>query len=151
MATDIAARGLDIDQLPHVVNFELPNVEEDYVHRIGRTGRAGEAGIALSLVSADEVSQLQKIERLIKKSIPREEIEGFEPEHRLPTKPVKSSGKRPPNKTGGKRPSNKAKSGAKKHRGGHAEKRGGLAHSNIMLLGQHERWLELGVGLGLRA
>jgi ATP-dependent RNA helicase RhlE len=85
-------------------------------------------------VSADEVSQLQKIERLIKKSIPREEIEGFEPEHRLPTKPVKSSGKRPsnktsgkrpPNKTGGKRPSNKAKAGAKKHRGSHADKRQG--------------------------
>jgi ATP-dependent RNA helicase RhlE len=71
------------------------------------------------------VSQLQKIERLIKKSIPREEIEGFEPEHRLPTKPVKSSGKRPPNKTGGKRPSNKAKSGAKKHRGSQSDKRQG--------------------------
>jgi ATP-dependent RNA helicase RhlE len=125
VATDIAARGIDIQQLPRVVNFDLPHVAEDYVHRIGRTGRAGEAGIALSLVSADEVSQLQKIERLIKKSIPREEIEGFEPEHRLPTKPVKSSGKRPSNKTGGKRPSNKAKSGAKKHRGGHADKRQG--------------------------
>ena len=125
VATDIAARGIDIQQLPRVVNFDLPHVAEDYVHRIGRTGRAGEAGIALSLVSADEVSQLQKIEKLIKKSIPREEIEGFEPEHRLPTKPVKSSGKRPPNKTGGKRPSNKAKSGAKKHRGGHADKRQG--------------------------
>jgi ATP-dependent RNA helicase RhlE len=134
VATDIAARGIDIQQLPRVVNFDLPHVAEDYVHRIGRTGRAGEAGIALSLVSADEVSQLQKIERLIKKSIPREEIEGFEPEHRLPTKPVKSSGKRPsnktsgkrpPNKTGGKRPSNKAKSGAKKHRGGQADKRQG--------------------------
>ena len=132
VATDIAARGIDIQQLPRVVNFDLPHVAEDYVHRIGRTGRAGEAGIALSLVSADEVSQLQKIERLIKKSIPREEIEGFEPEHRLPTKPVKSSGKRPsnktsgkrpPNKTGGKRPSNKAKSGAKKHRGSQSVKR----------------------------
>jgi ATP-dependent RNA helicase RhlE len=134
VATDIAARGIDIQQLPRVVNFDLPHVAEDYVHRIGRTGRAGEAGIALSLVSADEVSQLQKIERLIKKSIPREEIEGFEPEHRLPTKPVKSSGKRPsnktngkrpPNKTGGKRPSNKAKSGAKKHRGSQSDKRQG--------------------------
>ena len=125
VATDIAARGIDIQQLPRVVNFDLPHVAEDYVHRIGRTGRAGEAGIALSLVSADEVSQLQKIEKLIKKSIPREEIEGFEPEHRLPTKPVKSSGKRPPNKTGGKRPSNKAKSGAKKHRGNQSDKRQG--------------------------
>ena len=118
VATDIAARGIDIQQLPRVVNFDLPYVAEDYVHRIGRTGRAGEAGIALSLVSADEVSQLQKIEKLIKKSIPREEIEGFEPEHRLPTKPVKTSGKRPPNKA-------KAKSGAEKYRGGQANKRQG--------------------------
>ena len=118
VATDIAARGIDIQQLPRVVNFDLPHVAEDYVHRIGRTGRAGETGIALSLVSADEVSQLQKIEKLIKKSIPREEIEGFEPEHRLPTKPVKTSGKRPPKKA-------KAKPGAKKHRDGQGKKRQG--------------------------
>ena len=118
VATDIAARGIDIQQLPRVVNFDLPHVAEDYVHRIGRTGRAGETGIALSLVSADEVSQLQKIEKLIKKSIPREEIEGFEPEHRLPTKPVKTSGKRPPKKA-------KAKPGAKKHREGQGKKRQG--------------------------
>ena len=118
VATDIAARGIDIQQLPRVVNFDLPHVAEDYVHRIGRTGRAGETGIALSLVSADEVSQLQKIEKLIKKSIPREEIEGFKPEHRLPTKPVKTSGKRPSKKA-------KAKPGAKKHREGQGKKRQG--------------------------
>ena len=118
VATDIAARGIDIQQLPRVVNFDLPHVAEDYVHRIGRTGRAGEAGIALSLVSADEVSQLQKIEKLIKKSIPREEIEGFEPEHLLPTKPIKTNGKCPPRKT-------KAKLGAKKHRDGQGKKRQG--------------------------
>ncbi len=84
VATDIAARGLDIDQLPQVVNFDLPNVAEDYVHRIGRTGRAGAAGHAYSLVSADEADQLHGIERLIKKPLPREEIEGFEPDHVLP-------------------------------------------------------------------
>ena len=95
VATDIAARGIDIQQLPRVVNFDLPYVAEDYVHRIGRTGRAGEQGCALSLVSADEVAQLQKIEKLIKRNLRREEIEGFEPEHRLPTKPVKTAGKRP--------------------------------------------------------
>ena len=118
VATDIAARGIDIQQLPRVVNFDLPHVAEDYVHRIGRTGRAGEAGIALSLVSADEVAQLQKIEKLIKKSLPREEIEGFEPEHRLPTKEVKTSGKRPPKKV-------KPKSGARKQRDGQGKKRQG--------------------------
>ena len=124
VATDIAARGIDIQQLPRVVNFDLPYVAEDYVHRIGRTGRAGEAGIALSLVSADEMAQLQKIEKLIKKSLPREEIEGFEPEHRLPTKEVKTSGKRPPKKA-------KPKSGARRgngpaaHRDGQPAKRGG--------------------------
>ena len=71
VATDIAARGLDIDQLPHVVNFELPNVPEDYVHRIGRTGRAGKTGEAISLVSQEEQQYLSDIERLIKLKIPK--------------------------------------------------------------------------------
>ena len=78
VATDIAARGIDIDQLPHVVNFELPNVPEDYVHRIGRTGRAGATGEAISLVCLDEEIFLRDIERLIKRSIPREIVPGFE-------------------------------------------------------------------------
>jgi ATP-dependent RNA helicase RhlE len=84
VATDIAARGLDIEQLPQVVNFDLPNVAEDYVHRIGRTGRAGAAGQAYSLVSADEADQLHGIERLIKQPLQREEILGFEPIERVP-------------------------------------------------------------------
>ncbi len=79
VATDIAARGIDIDQLPHVVNFELPNVPEDYVHRIGRTGRAGTPGEAISLVCVDENGFLRDIERLIKKDIPKEIVPGFEP------------------------------------------------------------------------
>lgn len=79
VATDIAARGLDIDQLPQVVNFELPNVAEDYVHRIGRTGRAGAAGHAISLVCADEGKELAGIERLIKQQLPRQVMPGFEP------------------------------------------------------------------------
>jgi ATP-dependent RNA helicase RhlE len=79
VATDIAARGIDIDQLPHVVNFELPNVPEDYVHRIGRTGRAGAQGEAISLVCVDEEIFLRDIEKLIKRSIPRETVPGFEP------------------------------------------------------------------------
>ncbi|WP_297809326.1 DEAD/DEAH box helicase [uncultured Methylophaga sp.] len=84
VATDIAARGLDIDQLPHVINVDLPNVAEDYVHRIGRTGRAGASGEAVSLVSADESDQLFAIERLIGKTLQREFIEGFEPVHDVP-------------------------------------------------------------------
>lgn len=84
VATDIAARGLDIDQLPQVINFDLPSVAEDYVHRIGRTGRAGSTGQAISLVSADEFDQLQSIERLIKQLLTRKLIDGFEPVHDLP-------------------------------------------------------------------
>jgi ATP-dependent RNA helicase RhlE len=79
VATDIAARGIDIDQLPHVVNFEMPNVPEDYVHRIGRTGRAGSPGEAISLVSVDENGFLRDIERLIKHEIPKEIVPGFAP------------------------------------------------------------------------
>ena len=80
VATDIAARGIDIDQLPHVVNFELPNVSEDYVHRIGRTGRAGATGEAVSLVCVDENGFLKEIEKLIKRDIPKEIIPGFAPD-----------------------------------------------------------------------
>jgi ATP-dependent RNA helicase RhlE len=79
VATDIAARGIDIDQLPHVVNYELPNVPEDYVHRIGRTGRAGSQGEAVSLVCVDENIFLRDIERLIKREIPKEIVPGFAP------------------------------------------------------------------------
>ncbi len=79
VATDIAARGLDIPLLPHVINFELPNMPEDYVHRIGRTGRAGASGEALSLVSAAELAYLRSIEKLLNVSIPSEIVEGFEP------------------------------------------------------------------------
>ncbi len=84
VATDIAARGLDIEQLPHVVNFELPNVPADYVHRIGRTGRAGATGEAISLVCAEELEDLEGIEGLIGKSIERRVLAGFEPQTALP-------------------------------------------------------------------
>ena len=93
IATDIAARGIDIDKLPCVVNFDLPQVAEDYVHRIGRTGRAGCTGYAVSLVSADEINQLQSIERLIKKKLNRIEIEDFEPAHNLPQVDLKNNAK----------------------------------------------------------
>jgi ATP-dependent RNA helicase RhlE len=84
VATDIAARGLDIDMLPHVVNFELPNVPEDYVHRIGRTGRAGSNGAAISLVDSEELQHLKDIERLIKTQIPRITIDSFVPPTHIP-------------------------------------------------------------------
>ncbi len=88
VATDIAARGLDIDQLPHVVNFELPNVPEDYVHRIGRTGRAGNEGEAMSLVCVDEHKLLRDIERLLKREIPRAVIDGFAPDPSIKAEPI---------------------------------------------------------------
>jgi ATP-dependent RNA helicase RhlE len=87
-ATDIAARGIDISELPHVVNFELPNVAEDYVHRIGRTGRAGSEGEASSLVCIDEKKLLNDIERLIKRDIPVVQIPGFEPDPRIKAEPI---------------------------------------------------------------
>jgi len=109
VATDIAARGLDIDQLPQVVNFDLPNVAEDYVHRIGRTGRAGASGQAYSLVSADETKLLSGIEKLTRQSIPRRSVEGFEPDPNAPQTPPETGG-RPSarKKSNGRRPSGNA-------------------------------------------
>ena len=88
VATDIAARGIDIAELPHVVNFELPNVPEDYVHRIGRTGRAGSTGEAISLVCVDELKLLRDIERLIKRDLPREIVPGFEVDPSIKPEPI---------------------------------------------------------------
>ena len=88
VATDIAARGIDIDQLPHVVNYDLPNIPEDYVHRIGRTGRAGATGEAVSLVCVDEHDMLKDIEKLIKQTLPRQVIPGFEPDPNARAQPV---------------------------------------------------------------
>lgn len=113
VATDIAARGLDIDQLPQVVNFELPNVPEDYVHRIGRTGRAGSTGAAVSLVDHEEVKLLKGIERLIKREIPRVEVEGFVP----PTK-MEAEAPRPPRPQQQRRPQGQNnKNGARQSNG----------------------------------
>lgn len=95
VATDIAARGLDIPLLPHVVNFELPNIPEDYVHRIGRTGRAGASGEAISLFSPDETVFLRDIEKLVGLKLPKENIKGFEPDPNASTEPIKQGQGRP--------------------------------------------------------
>lgn len=104
VATDIAARGLDIELLPHVVNYDLPHVAEDYIHRIGRTGRAGATGQAISLVSADEIKQLSDIERLINKKLPRKTVENFEPKHEVP----KVAPSRPPRSSKPSKPKSKS-------------------------------------------
>ncbi|HEX7031200.1 MAG TPA: DEAD/DEAH box helicase [Gammaproteobacteria bacterium] len=103
VATDIAARGLDIDQLPHVVNYELPNVPEDYVHRIGRTGRAGYEGEAMSLVCVDEHKLLKDIEKVLKRDIPQVVIPGYEPDRNAKPEPIfKQRGQRNRGGHGGK-------------------------------------------------
>jgi ATP-dependent RNA helicase RhlE len=121
IATDVAARGIDIDKLPHVVNFELPNVPEDYVHRIGRTGRAEAEGEAVSLVCVDEQEFLRDIEKLIKKDIPKIVIPGFEPDPNAKAQPVQlgnkpSGGGRPAPKLGAK-PKGSSKNASKKASG----------------------------------
>ena len=101
VATDIAARGIDIDQLPHVVNYDLPNIPEDYVHRIGRTGRAGATGEAVSLVCVDEHEMLKDIEKLIKQTLPRAVIPGFEPDLNARAQPVQLRSGGPGHRNGG--------------------------------------------------
>ncbi|OHC66477.1 MAG: ATP-dependent RNA helicase RhlE [Rhodocyclales bacterium GWA2_65_20] len=132
VATDIAARGIDINELPHVVNFELPHVAEDYVHRIGRTGRAGSSGEAISLVCVDEHRLLRDIERLLKKDIEKRTVEGFEPDPRIRAEPIVQgrrgasaprSGQRP--SPGGKPP---ARSGAPRRNGSAPSHHSGARH-----------------------
>ncbi len=117
VATDIAARGIDIDALPYVINYELPNVPEDYVHRIGRTGRAGMEGEAISLVCHDERAQLKDIEKLIKRSLERVVIEGFEQSATaIPRPPQPPRGPRKPQPQGQKSGQNRG--GPQQHRSG---------------------------------
>jgi ATP-dependent RNA helicase RhlE len=113
VATDIAARGLDIPLLPHVVNFELPNIPEDYVHRIGRTGRAGASGEAISLFSPDETTFLRDIEKLVGLRLPIENIAGFEPDPKASTQPIKQGQGRPQRSSNPRKPStdNSSRSG----------------------------------------
>ena len=117
VATDIAARGLDIDRLPHVVNFELPHVPEDYVHRIGRTARAGQDGTAVSLVCVDELKLLQGIEKLLKRDIEREYVAGYEVDKRIKPEPIvngRAGRNNAPRKTARKRPGKNARNNQRK-------------------------------------
>ena len=118
VATDIAARGIDIDQLPHVVNYDLPNVSEDYVHRIGRTGRAGSNGVAVSLVCVDEHQMLRDIEKLIKQKLPQEVIAGFEPDPNAVAQPIQLRSQQHQQQSRKPRPSTGGAGGAAKPSGG---------------------------------
>ncbi len=126
VATDLASRGLDISGLPQVVNFELPLVPEDYVHRVGRTGRAGAGGVAVSLVCASENQQLRAIERVLGRKLPAETIAGFEPDPTIHHEPIRQGQGRPPrsgrrrqpesHRPGGRSESNGGRAGARRHR-----------------------------------
>lgn len=118
VATDIAARGLDIPLLPHVINFEIPNISEDYVHRIGRTGRAGANGEAISLVSADETTFLRDIEKLIGMKLPVEILEGFEPDPNASTAPIKPGQNRQPRNNKPKGEKSKSRGNTNSNSGG---------------------------------
>ncbi|MBN8411079.1 DEAD/DEAH box helicase [Halomonas litopenaei] len=130
VATDIAARGLDIDELPHVVNFELPNVAEDYVHRIGRTGRAGNEGQAVSLVCVDEHGLLKNIERLIKRDLEKRIEPGFEPDPNAKPEPIENGRNR---RGGGQRRggnTNRNSGGGSSGNGGGNQRNGGQRSDN---------------------
>jgi ATP-dependent RNA helicase RhlE len=130
VATDIAARGIDIDQLPHVVNFELPNVPEDYVHRIGRTGRAGNEGEAVSLVCVDEHDLLKNIEKLIKKDIKKVYIDGFDVDKSIKAEPIQNGRGQ---KGQGQRRGNQAKRGensSNSRNSNNAKSRGDVSRGN---------------------
>ena len=114
VATDVAARGLDIEKLPHVVNYELPNVPEDYLHRIGRTARAGQDGHAVSLVCVDEQKLLRDIEGLLKSDIRKEIIPGYEPDPRIKAEPIRNGRPQPSN-------SKRRRPGSRNRRGGRVQ------------------------------
>jgi len=129
VATDIAARGIDINALPHVVNYELPHVAEDYVHRIGRTGRAGSNGEAVSLVCVDELKLLAGIEKLLKRRLPQEIVAGFEPDPNARPQPIENgrgrgAPKRAQRSSGKSWPAGGKNSGRPRHKAGRPRSRG---------------------------
>ncbi len=130
VATDIAARGIDIHELPHVVNYELPNISEDYVHRIGRTGRAGNEGVALSLVCGEEIEYLEGIEKLIKKDIEKVEVEGFTSAQKKVADPSRKQGGRQRNSRGNTNSKNNSRNNSKSRSGGDKNRSGERSTSN---------------------
>jgi ATP-dependent RNA helicase RhlE len=132
VATDVASRGIDINKLPCVINFELPSYSEDYVHRIGRTGRGGNSGVAISLVSNDEVNFLESIEKLIKNSLEKEQIEGYEYELRMREYTDKSNNVESDNRRGNNRNSrfNRSRRGNQRSRNGNRDNRSGSRDNN---------------------
>jgi ATP-dependent RNA helicase RhlE len=123
VATDIAARGLDIDQLPHVVNYDLPEVPEHYVHRIGRTGRAGNEGIAISLVAHDERPLLKQVERLLGLQLPVRQLDGYAPREQRPQ--PRHDGQRPPQQGEARRHDGRQGHGGQRRQGNHGHRHGG--------------------------
>ncbi len=140
VATDIASRGLDIDQLPHVVNFDLPNVPEDYVHRIGRTGRAGASGEAISLVCSEELPLLRDIERLIKQVLPRKEVEGFPEMQREPENYMDQNERQRPQRSHSQQSSQPAKRSGNDHRDGQRSQKSTRGKQPIVHTGKTKIW-----------
>ncbi|WP_114154864.1 DEAD/DEAH box helicase [Chromobacterium haemolyticum] len=156
VATDIAARGLDIDQLPQVVNFELPNVPEDYVHRIGRTGRAGSKGEAVSLVCVDEFNFLKDIEKLTKQSIERFSVPGFEADLSVKPEPIPMGGgnrRGQPQRQGGGKPRHQpdSKPTGHGHRSPASKPRQGQGQAKNATNGQPGQRSSQGQGQGQRS
>ena len=152
VATDIAARGLDIDQLPHVINYELPAVPEDYVHRIGRTGRAGETGEAISLVCREEYDEWRGIEKLLKRSIPAFEVEGYTPRpksEQTPAEDERPRGPRDGRHRGGGRPEQRTQSQGRRNSGnGQARSDGGRTAGQPQQQPRHPGAARSGQGAG---
>jgi superfamily II DNA/RNA helicase len=123
VATDVAARGIDVASISHVINYDLPKVAEDYVHRIGRTGRAGAMGTAISFASSEDIRQLKQIERYIGQTIERWSVPGFEAKKPMQSEaPRRSSGRPAPNGRRGAPPARGNGNGRPAYRGGNAKR-----------------------------
>jgi ATP-dependent RNA helicase RhlE len=150
VATDIAARGIDIEALEHVVNFELPMVASDYVHRIGRTGRAGVGGQAVSLVCIDEAELLRDIQRLLKRPLPSQPVAGYEPDRSLRAEPIRARSGDPGHRSGDTRHRSASRQGARPAPAAHAKPQGERAARPAAgaAIGRGEAWPAAGAAIG---